>query len=145
MHSPKGPRTTMLEKRSERCVCKYCGSPLRITSITFNEIVDGRSELYCTKCGRIEFGVEPELYACAKYFVDDFDYNCYPELDLTEATRQMSIAKVCDIMNWLVERLGIVDDDGFSVPLAIDNSRIGECLHLTDALLDTLEAGEGHA
>ena len=138
------PRTALLEKRSARCVCKYCGSRLRIKSITFNSIIDGRSELYCSKCGRIEFGVEPEIYQSAKYYVDEFDYSCYPELDDTPATRQMSVAKVSELMNWLAERLGIVDDDGFCVPLRMDMSRMGECLHLTDAALDALKAGEGH-
>lgn len=74
----------MLQKRSARCVCKYCGGPLRVKSIAFNEIVDGCTELYCDKCGRIEYGVEPEIYQNAKYYVDELDYNCYPELDYSE-------------------------------------------------------------
>lgn len=140
----KGQRTAMLEKRSERCVCKYCGSRLRIKSISFNEIIDGRSELYCSKCGRIEFGVEPEIYASAKYFVDEFDYNGYPELDNTAETKQMSVARVSDMMNWLVESLGIVDEAGFNVPIRWDANRIGECLHLTDAGLQTIEEEQAH-
>ena len=144
MQEDKGRRTTMLEKRSDRCVCKYCGSRLRIKSIVFNEIVDGRSELYCSHCGRIEFGVEPEIYQSAKYYIDEFHYNCYPELEGTEATRQMSTAKVGEIMNWLVERLGLVDDGGFCVPLSLAQSELGECLDLTDAALNALEEGESH-
>ena len=137
-------RTAMLDKRSERCVCKYCGGRLRIKSIAFNEIVDGRSELYCRACGRIEFGVEPEIYDSARYFVEEFAYNAYPELDDSAATRQMSQARVCDIMNWLVERLGIVDEAGFCVPLRLEAGRLGEWLHLTDGDLAALGAGEAH-
>lgn len=144
MKKDKLPRTAMLEKRSERCVCKYCGGRLRIKSISFNEFVEGRSELFCNHCNRIEFGVEPEIYESAKYFVEEFDYNFYPELDHTAATKQMSIAKVCDIMNWLVERLGIVGDNGFCVPLKFNSDYIGECLHLTDASLASLEEGARH-
>lgn len=126
-------RTDMLQKRSERCVCKYCGGKLRIKSISFNEIVDGRTELYCDHCGRIEFGVEPEVYQNAKFFVDEFDYNCYPDMDYTETTRQMSVARVSEIMDWLITNLGLVNEDGFSVPIHMDPNRISECLHLTDS------------
>ncbi|MEF2824740.1 MAG: hypothetical protein U0N74_05615 [Peptococcaceae bacterium] len=125
-------RTSLLQSRSERCVCKYCGGPLRVKSIAFNEIVDARTELYCDQCGRIEFGVEPEIYQCAKYYVDAFDYNCYPDLDFSETTRQMSVARVAEIMEWLVNNLGIVGADGFTVPIDMDKRKIGECLHLLD-------------
>ncbi len=125
-------RTDMLEKRSARCVCKYCGGKLRIKSISFNEIVDGRTELYCDHCGRIEFGVEPEIYQNAKFFVDEFDYNCYPDMDYTETTKQMSVARVAEIMDWLVTNLGIVNNNGFSVPIHMEHNRVGETLHLTD-------------
>lgn len=123
----------MLQKRSARCVCKYCGGPLRVKSIAFNEIVDGRTELYCDKCGRIEYGVEPEIYQNAKYYVDELDYNCYPELDYSELMRQMSVARVAEIMDWLATNLGIVGEDGFTVPIKMDPNRVNECLHLTDA------------
>ena len=133
MNNEKESRTEMLQKRSERCVCKYCGGKLRIKSISFNEIVDGRTELYCDKCGRIEYGVEPEIYQNAKFYVEEFDYNCYPDLDYTEATKQMSIARVAEIMDWLTTNLGIVNADGFSVPIKMDKNRVSECLHLTDS------------
>lgn len=123
----------MLQKRGARCVCKYCGGPLRVKSIAFNEIVDGRTELYCDKCGRIEYGVEPEIYQNAKYYVDELDYNCYPELDYSELMRQMSVARVAEIMDWLATNLGIVGEDGFTVPIKMDPNRVSECLHLTDA------------
>lgn len=125
-------RTALLQSRSVRCVCKYCGGALRVKSIAFNEIVDGRTEIYCDRCGRIEFGVEPEIYQNAKYYVDAFDYNCYPELDFSETTRQMSVARVAEIMEWLVTNLGIVGPDGFKVPIDMEKRKIGECLHLLD-------------
>ena len=56
----------------------------------------------------------------------------------------MSTAKVGEIMNWLVERLGLVDDGGFCVPLSLAQSELGECLDLTDAALNALEEGESH-
>lgn len=126
-------RTDMLQKRSERCVCKYCGGQLHVKSIAFNEIVDGRTELFCDSCGRVEFGVEPEIYQAAKYYVEEFDYNCYPDLDYTETTKQMSIARVAEIMDWLVTNLDILGEDGFTVPIHMDKNRVSECLHLTDS------------
>lgn len=125
-------RTDMLQARSERCVCKYCGGRLRVKSIVFNEIVDGRTELYCDSCGRVEFGVEPEIYQAAKYYVEEFDYNCYPDLDYTETTKQMSIARVAEIMDWLATNLGILGEDGFKVAIQMDKNKVSECLHLTD-------------
>ncbi len=133
MNTQNTNRTEMLQKRSERCVCKYCGGALRVKSIAFNEIVDGRTELYCDRCGRIEYGVEPEIYQSAKYYVDEFDYNCYPDLDYSETTRQMSIARVAEIMDWLATNLGIVGEEGFTVAIDMDRNRTNECLHLTDA------------
>lgn len=133
MSNETNSRTDMLQKRSARCVCKYCGGPLRVKSIAFNEIVDGRTELYCDKCGRIEYGVEPEIYQNAKYYVDELGYNCYPELDYSELTRQMSVARVAEIMDWLATNLGIVGEDGFTVPIKMDPNRVSKCLHLTDA------------
>ena len=125
-------RTERLQARSERCVCKYCGGPLRVKSLAFNEIVDGRTELYCDQCGRIEYGVEPEMYQSAQYYVDAFDYNCYPELDASETTRQMSIARVAEIMEWFADHLGIVGETGFTVPIQMDANYARACLHLTD-------------
>ena len=126
MNTQNTNRTKILQKRRERCVCKYCGSALRVKSIAFNEIVDGRTELYCDKCGRIEYGVEPEIYQSAKYYVDEFDYNCYPDLDYSETTRQMSIARVAEIMDWLVTNLGIVGEEGFTVAIDMDRNRTNE-------------------
>lgn len=125
-------RKDKLQARSTHCVCKYCGGELELRSIVFNEIVDNRIELYCSHCDRMEFGVERELYQNAKYFVEELDYNCFPDLDDTENTRQMSIAKVCEIMSWAVKNLGLLDDKGFCVPVKMKACMIGACLLLTD-------------
>ncbi len=132
MNEGQSTRTKMLQKRSERCICKYCGGELEVRSIVFNDIVDARTELYCEHCDRIEFGVEKEVYQNAKYFVEEMDYNCFPDLDNTETTRQMSVAKVCDIMNWIITHLGFVNEDGFCVPVNSDRYMLGKNILLTD-------------
>lgn len=136
-------RTQELLGRSQRCVCKYCGGSLEVRTIVFNEILDARTELFCAHCDRIEYGVEKELYQSARYFVDTFDYNCFPDLDETALTRQMSVAKVCEIMNWAVKNLGFLDQNGFCVPLNIQTSLVGECLHLNDEELAFITQAAG--
>lgn len=132
MNEKKLSRTDMLQGRSERCVCKYCGGKLEVKSIVFNDIVDARTELYCSHCDRIEFGIEKAIYQNAKYFVEELDYNCFPDMDNTETTRQMSVAKVCDIMNWSAKNLGFIDDNGFCVPLNVKRCLLGRSILLTD-------------
>lgn len=91
-------RIDMLKKRTKRCVCKYCGGQLKLRQITFTDNVDARTEIFCSDCDRIEFGVEKEIYSSAKFFVENSRFNCYPDLDDSENTKQMTIAKVCEIM-----------------------------------------------
>lgn len=106
-------RIEMLKKRTKRCRCKYCGSPLEIRRIIYGKIEDARVEIFCSNCDRIEYGIEPEIYQAAKYFVEEMQYNAYPDLDNSETTKQMSIAKVCEIISWGCQNLGLIDDDGF--------------------------------
>lgn len=119
-------RLEMLKERSKRCLCRHCGGALEVKSIMFNDYVEARVELYCPKCDRIEFGVEPEIYQSAKYFMESMDYNCFPELDDNETTRMMTIAKLCDIMSWQDKALGIIDDRGFTVPIKENKQSLGE-------------------
>ncbi len=136
-------RTENLIKRSERCVCKHCGGELELRTIVFNAILDARIELFCTQCDRIEYGVEQEVYQSAKYFVDVFDYNAFADLDETALTRQMTVAKVCDIMNWIIKNLGFIDENGFCVPLNMNNNMVGECLKINDAQLQVIKKKVG--
>ena len=99
-------RLEMLRQRVQRCVCKFCGQGLYLRRIIFSDYEDARVEIFCEHCGRIEFGVEREIYASARYFVEEMGFNYYPELDDNEQTRQMNIAKVCEIMAWENQNLG---------------------------------------
>lgn len=125
-------RLEHLKKRAKRCVCKYCGGHLKLKRIIFNEYEDARIEMFCRDCDRIEFGVEPEIYASAKYFVENSNYNCYPNLDQNEKTKKMTIAKVCEIMAWQDQNLGLLDSDGFTVDLNINENFVGKCITLTE-------------
>lgn len=125
-------RIDMLKKRTKRCVCKYCGGQLKLRQITFTDNVDARTEIFCSDCDRIEFGVEKEIYNSAKFFVENSRFNCYPDLDDSENTKQMTIAKVCEIMAWENQNLGFLDNDGFVVPIHANENFIGECVTLSD-------------
>lgn len=125
-------RIDMLKRRKKRCVCKYCGGELKLKRIIFSEYEDARIEIFCCECNRIEFGVEKEIYASAKYFVENSGFHCFPELDNNERTQQMTIAKVCEIMAWEAQTFGIVDENGFTIPLKYNNNFIGECITLTE-------------
>ena len=110
----------MLKERTQRCVCKYCGGKLEIRRIIFNDIEEVRLEIFCEYCDRIEFGVEPEIFKCAESFVDNLEFNHYPELDNNTYTHRMNIAKVCEIFTWGCRNLGILDNKGFRVVLDQD-------------------------
>ena len=126
----------MLKQRSARCVCKYCGGHLKVRQIIFSEYEDARVELFCQSCDRIEFGVEPEIYDNARYYVEETGFNCFPDLEDNGKTKQMTMAKVCEIMTWENQNLGILTQEGFCVPLAPHNYEAGECITLTDADLE---------
>lgn len=122
----------MLRNRVKHCVCKYCGGQLKLRQISFSEFEDARTEIFCSDCDRIEFGVEKEIYNSAKFFVENSRFNCYPDLDDSENTKQMKIAKVCEIMAWQDQNLGFLNNDGFVVPIHANENFIGECVTLSD-------------
>lgn len=133
-HSEK--RLEMLKKRTKRCCCKYCGGHLVLKRIVFSAHEDSRVEIFCEDCDRIEFGVEREIYQSAKFFVEETSFNCYPELEENQRSRQMNIAKVCEIMAWENQNISILDKNGFRVPLDLNENFIGECITLREADLD---------
>lgn len=125
-------RIAMLKRRTKRCVCKFCGGNLRLKRIIFSSYESVRVEIFCEKCNRIEFGVEPEIYLSSKYFVEESKINMFPDLEENERTKQMNIAKICEIMNWGNMNLGLLDKEGFTVPLNINENFLGECITLKE-------------
>ena len=126
-------RLDMLKGRTNRCVCKYCGSRLRLRQIIFSELDDARIEIFCKGCDRIEFGVEPEIYQSARFFIEQTGFNYFQSMDNTDSVLQMNTAKVCELMSWVCQNLGILNDNGFTIPLDINENFIGECIVLKDA------------
>ncbi len=125
-------RLTMLKKRTKRCVCKYCGHKLYLRKIIFSDFEDARVEIFCEHCGRMEFGIEPEIYFSAKYFVEEMEFSFFPDLDDNEKTKQLNIAKACEVMAWENQNIGILNQDGFTVPITANTNIFGECVVLGD-------------
>ena len=123
-------RVETLKKRKNRCVCKYCGGPLAIKRIMFSDIKDARIELYCDNCERIEYGIEPEIYQSACNFVDNLEVDFYDTLDNNDSKRLMNIAKVCEIIAWGYRNVGLLNADGFTVELDMNNEVWEECMIL---------------
>lgn len=133
-------RIDVLKQRTKRCRCKYCGGGLKLRRIIFSEHEDARIEIFCNSCERIEYGVEPEIYQSAVYFVENSGFNCYPDLADNEQRKQMVVAKVCEIMAWQDQNLGILKEDGFCVELNMNENFLGECVTLEDLdLVDEIE------
>ncbi len=128
-------RLSLLKERTQHCCCKYCGSPLEIRRIVFTDIPESKIEIFCSQCTKIEYGVEKEIYQSAKYFVEESGFNHYPQLDVTEQTQKMNIAKISEIMSWAVQHIGILNDHGFTVPIALEEAAVGSSLLLDEEML----------
>lgn len=128
-------RVATLKARQGRCCCKYCGGKLEIRRIIFSEDEEARIELFCSECDRIEYGVEPEIYQNAVYFVDYLQFDHYPDFDKNEQTRRMNIAKVCEIITWGAKKLGLLDRNGFNVPVLRSQEISDDCLILSASML----------
>lgn len=129
-------RIEQLKKRANRCVCKYCGSPLQLKRVIFNDIKDARVEIFCESCDKIEFGVEPAIYQSACNFVENLEFNYYEDMSQNELTYKMNVAKVCEILAWGCKDLGLIDQDGFRVEIDKGASERSECLILTSEQID---------
>lgn len=134
-------RLSMLKGRVERCVCRSCGGRLSLRLIDFNDFEEARIEIFCEQCDRLEFGIEPEIFVSAQYYVDEFDINFYPDLGVNAVTRKMSIANITDIMSWALQNMEYLNKDGFLVAPNLEAKVLGECIVLNDETIDLLEEG----
>lgn len=135
-------RLQELRERSTRCCCRFCGSKLEIRKIIFAGY-DARIEIFCSACNRIEYGTEPEIYLSAKYFVEKMQFNYYADLDCNQQTKEMNIAKVCDIMAWENKHMGFLQSDGFAVPVQLNANVLGNMLVLDETQLTQALKEEG--
>lgn len=121
-----------LHKRITRCRCKYCGSQLELRKLTYSSFDLAKFEIYCKHCNRIEYGTESEIFAIAEYYVDELGFDYYKDLEGNIRKREMNVAKVSEIIEWGCQNLGLIDDDGFLVPLNPEKAKNGEAISFTD-------------
>ena len=70
----------------------------------------------------------------------------YPGLDDNEKTRRMNVAKICEIMAWGDKNIGILSEEGYSVPVKLEIEQIGQTAVFEDKdLIDTDNAGQTEA
>ena len=101
-----------IEDGKKSRVCKHCGGKLS-TSLVIYDIYGGVGvELYCPRCEKNDFGVEPEVYALAEYFVQNFQFNYFLDMEENDLNEQLNIAKIADILSWLLKSLDLLDSCG---------------------------------
>jgi len=54
----------------------------------------------------------------------------------------MTIAKICDILAWQNQQLGFMDNNGFKVPVEMQENLQSECLTFTAEELDAIDIDE---
>ena len=123
-------RTEVLKSRKFHCCCKYCGSDLELQRLVFSEDDNARAELYCPICEKLEFGVEKEISAAAEYFVDEMEFQCYSDIENIPQQRQMTIAKVVEIISWGFVTLGYLSETGFIYPVKTLEQLLHEWLNV---------------
>jgi hypothetical protein len=101
-----------LQERRERCICKLCGGKLEIRLIIYNQYGGQGVDLYCPTCQKVEYGIEPEIYAWAKEFVEKFEFNYYLDMEENQRNHQLNIGKVCEIGAWLFKNAGLLNEEG---------------------------------
>ena len=137
MLTEKSPRVERLKARAKHCCCKYCGE-LHVRQIIFQTQADARIELYCDQCQKIEYGVEKEIYASARAFVQETQFNHFEDMNDSEQRLQMNIAKVCIMTSWQLKFLGLLKDDGFTVPVHVNEYESDQCTMIDDSDLERL-------
>ncbi len=135
-------RAEMLKGRLQRCVCRYCGRPLHLKRIIFSEFDDARVELYCEQCRRIEFGVEPELYHCAQYYIHMLADAQASASGEEQSPLQANIAKICNLLSWSLKNLGLLNQYGFKVPLDMELTLLNKVSLFSAADIERLNAKE---
>ena len=124
--------TERLRNRVSRCSCSYCGGDLELRKVTYSSYEVSKLEVYCSHCKRIEYGVEPEIYEVAEYFVDELSFDYYKDLDNNIRKRDMNIAKVSEIIEWGCRNMGLLTENGFVIPLDLKSELLGEALLIED-------------
>lgn len=103
-----------LQVRANRCCCKMCGQPIHPKLIIYDRYGGHGVELYCDGCKKIEYGTEPGIYQLAKEFIEEFEFNYFPDMEEDKRCERLNTAKLGEIFAWLFERMAFLDDEGLA-------------------------------
>lgn len=131
-----------LQQRVKRCVCRYCGNELVLRRISYGNAEEGRIDIFCPTCNRIEYGVEPEIYQIAKYYIDEIGFDYYYDLDKSVRKDRMNMAKVCEMMQWCCKNLGLLDAHGFCEKIKLDGVIQGKDMLISEKFLKSQLIGQ---
>lgn len=140
-----GKRKAELKYRARHCCCSYCGKTLVLRQIVASAVSDGRVELFCPQCNRIEYGTEPEIFQAARYYVQQLQFDYYRELDDGERKERMNIAKVSEIISWGLKNMGLLTSGGLVGDIQMDETLLGGDLLISAAKLSEKERSEAFA
>ena len=101
-----------LMERAKHVVCKQCGGPLTTALIVYDIYGGAGEELYCQNCQKQEFGVEKEIYNLAEYYVENFQFNYFYDMEENDVNFQLNVAKVCDMIGWVLKNIDLLDENG---------------------------------
>ena len=71
--------------------------------------------------------------------INEFNFNIFPNNDVSEKTYQMNVSKVSEIIAWAYKNMGMLSERGFTVPLDISKTILGEDIIFRDDNLDDVE------
>ena len=128
---------SFLRERTKRCCCRYCGGMLEIRKLTYSNCDMARLELFCSLCGRIEFGTEPEIFQRAGHFVEETGFDYYPDLNQGIQKKQMNTAKICEITGWMLKSLNLLQETGFTCEQTAKTETYGDGCIIKDC--ETIE------
>ena len=74
--------------------------------------------------------------------MDELQFNHYPDLDESETTRQLNIAKICEIATWVLKNMNLLSEEGFYTEIKMKDALMAECVLLTDHDLDNTAINE---
>ncbi len=106
-----------LLERAKHVVCKQCGGELTTALIVYDIYGGAGEDLYCPHCQKQEFGVEKKIYEMAEYYVENFQFNYFYDMEENDVNFQLNVAKVCDMMAWMLKNIDLLDKDGLKEQL----------------------------
>ena len=101
-----------MQERLGHCVCKFCGGDLEIKVIIYNKYGGQGLEMYCPNCQKIEYGTEKGIYRLAKDFVENVEFDYFPDMEEGKRSFELNVAKACEVLSWGLRRLEVMDEKG---------------------------------